>query len=65
MTEEVSREDVTAQIVSDRVLEVDCPGCGETYALWFNGGELSSWEHCGYRIALRHARIDLVTERIA
>jgi hypothetical protein len=61
MSNEISREDVTERLAPS--VEVSCPECGATRDLWFNGGELDSWEHCGYRFSLETPRIDLVLSR--
>lgn len=60
--QEISREDVTERIWP--AIEVTCPVCGITHDLYYNGGELDVWEHCGYRFATEAFRIDLVISRM-
>lgn len=56
---EIDRRDVSDKL--NPAMTIACPECGATHTLFFNGGELDHWWHCGRYFVLEHARIDLVT----
>lgn len=45
--------------------DVQCLGCGRTFHLWYNGGELDSEDCCGYTYATQAVDYQLVITKTA